>query len=163
MTPSPPPPQDLAAATFHGWGEFTTAWIDAATKWWFTILEWAVDECAYTGVNQTTSYAKVSKSTRLRGDFYRVDDASRGCIAATCVSIGHATDEALAKVAAPNRTAAPPKGSVLLVVTIRPGGEVRPGGYRGDVINASNGKKVAESLYIYVATDATPVATILTP
>ena len=148
-----PPPQDLAAATFRGWGELTTAWMDAAQRWWFTILEWAVDECSYTGVNQTAAYAVVSQTAQLRGAFHRVDDPSRTLIADTCVTIGQTTDEALAKVAAPNTKAAAPDGAVLLVVTIRPSTTVGPGEYRGNVVDLSTGAIVADSLYIYVATD----------
>ena len=55
VTQGAPPPQDLAAATFRGWGELTMAWVSAAGRWWNTILEWAYDECAYTGVNQTAA------------------------------------------------------------------------------------------------------------
>jgi len=156
VTQSPPPPQDLAAATFRGWGELSRAWIDAAQRWWFTILEWAVDECEYTGVNQTTAYAIVNQGTQLRGDFHRVDDPSRTRIADTCVTIGQSTDAALAKVAAPTPNAAAPGGAVLLVVTIRPSATVGPGGYRGSVVDVSTGATVADSLYIYVATDSTP-------
>jgi hypothetical protein len=162
VSPSAPPPQDLAAATFRGWGELTSAWIEAATRWWFTILEWAVDECAYTGVNQTTAYANVDATTPLCGRFYRVDDPSRTLIADTCVTIGQTTDAALAQGAAPsavnpvpNASAAAPTGAAVLVVTIRPGPGVTPGGYRGTVVNVATGAPVAESLYVYFAT-ATP-------
>ena len=97
-----PPPQDLAAATFRGWGELTSAWIKAATRWWFTIVEWAVDECAYTGVNQTTAYADVDATAPLVGRFYRVDDPARTLIADTCVTIGQTTDAALASGSPPS-------------------------------------------------------------
>ena len=55
VTQGAPPPQDLAVATVQGWGQLTMAWVDAAERWWNTIVEWAYDECAYTGVNQTAA------------------------------------------------------------------------------------------------------------
>jgi hypothetical protein len=164
MTQGVPPPQDLAAATFRGWGELTTAWMDAAQRWWFTILEWAVDECAYTGVNQTTAYADVDPATPLRAEFHRATDKSQTVIAHTCVRIGRTTDAALAAGGAPSvptssaaaanapaNPAAPEP--VVLLVTIRPDENVALGGYRGKVVvDKPNGAVVADNLYILVAT-----------
>jgi hypothetical protein len=161
------PPQDLAAATFQAWGELTTAWMGAAQRWWFTILEWAVDECAYTGVNQTTAYAAVDPATPLRAEFHRATDKSQTLIADTCVRIGRTSDAALAAGGAPSvpasSTYAPSTPAVnagaqepvVLLVTIRPNPGTELGGYRGKVVNAATGATVADSLYIYVATTPT--------
>jgi hypothetical protein len=167
MTQGVPPPQDLAAATFRGWGELSMAWRRAAQRWWFTILEWAVDECAYSGVNQTTAYANVDAATPLRAEFHRAIDRSKTLIADTCVKIGRTTDAALAAGGAPSvpasstpasntpASSAAPQQPVVLLVTIRPHLDVTPGGYRGRVVNASTGAVVADSLYILVATTPT--------
>jgi hypothetical protein len=177
VTPGAPPPQDLAAATFRGWGELTTAWISVAERWWFTILEWATDECAYTGVNQTAAFANVDTATQLRGEFYRADDPSKALIFDTCVTIARTTDAALAQgaaqfanvggananAAAANANAGAANADVLLLVTIQPGFGVGPGGYRGAVVDKITGAPLAESLYVYVATDSTPITTTLTP
>ena len=152
MTSSLPPPQDLAAAAFQGWGQITTAWLQAAERWWATILEWAYDECAYTGVNQTTAYAQVDDATPLRAEFHRATDASRTLIASTCVTVGRSTDAALATGAPPHPGAGKPGAPALLVVTINPSGSVAPGGYRGRVLDGATGAVVADSLYILVAT-----------
>ena len=131
----------------------------AAEKWWFTILEWAIDECAYTGVNQTATYAIVDQSMKLRGEFHRVGDNPTNCHR-WHVRHHRAGDRRGARQdAAPEPKATAPAGTVLLVVTIKPGNGVGPGGYRGKVVDASTGKTLAKSLFIYVATDAMPVAT----
>ncbi|MET0902314.1 MAG: hypothetical protein ABWZ52_03660 [Acidimicrobiales bacterium] len=152
MTQSAPPPQDLAVATVRGWGQLTTAWVGAAGRWWNTILEWAYDECAYTGVNQTAAWAKVDDTMTLRGEFYSVADSTQSLIPSTCVKIGRTTDEALATGAAPKAFVGASDGCAVLVVSIRPGGVVKPGGYRGKVVDDSNGAAVAESLFVFVAT-----------
>ena len=117
-----------------------------------TILEWAFDECAYTGPNQTCAYAVVDEATPLRAEFYRADDLGKVLIPPTCVTIGRTTDEALAKMGAPPSASAAPAGAVVLVVTLRPGPHVHPGGHRGRVLDASTGAPVAENLFVYVAT-----------
>jgi hypothetical protein len=147
-----PPPQDLAAATVQGWGRVTSAWLEAAEHWWLTILEWAFDECAYTGPNQTCAYAIVDEETPLRAEFYRTDGNGTALIPPTCVRIGRTTDEALAKMGAPPSASAAPAGAVVLLVTLRPGPHVPPGGYRGRVLDDSTGAPVAENLFVYVAT-----------
>ena len=169
MTKSAPsPPQDLLAATFQGWGELTMAWGDAARRWWFTILEWAVDECAYTGATQTSAYPTVpiDASTPLRAEFHRATDPSKTLLAATCVRIGKTTDAALRAGGAPqvprwtpaaNAPAARggPTDPPVLLVTIRPTPTVELGGYCGTVVyDKPDGttQLVADNLYIYVAT-----------
>ena len=168
MTNGAPPPQDLAAATFQGWGELTMAWMAAAQRWWFTILEWAVDECAYTGVNQTTAYAKVDPATPLRAEFHRATDKQKTLIADTCVMIGRTTDAALVAGGAPAAivantpaantaaTNAPGPEPVVLLVTIRPKPGIELGGYQGRVVDAATGAVVADNLYILAATASTP-------
>jgi hypothetical protein len=159
VTQKVPPPQDLVAATSRGWGELTTTWIRVAGQWWATILEWATDECAYSGVNQTTAYADVDETTLLRGEFYRFDPAATAAtplISSTCVTIEKTTDAALAKRPAPAANLAAPIQRPVLLITIRPGGDVVPGGYRGEVVDVATGASVAESLYVFVATDTTP-------
>jgi len=154
VTQSLPPPQALASATFRGWGEVTTAWTHAAERWWATVLEWATDECAYSGVNQTTAYANVDETMLLRGEFYRVDAPVKGLISSACVTITRTTDATLAKRPAP--AVATPHQVPLLLITLHPGGDVGPGGYRGAVIDVATGQAVADSLYVYVATSTTP-------
>jgi hypothetical protein len=152
VTPSLPPPQDLAKATFQGWGQVTTAWLQAAERWWATILEWAYDECSYTGVNQTTAYANVDPSTPLRGDFHRATDQGKAPIPVTCISVVRSTDAALVAGAPPHPNPGGPNAASLLVVTINPSAGVAPGGYCGRVLDDATGAVVADSLFVLVAT-----------
>ena len=78
--------------------------------------------------------------------------ATKALIPSTCVNIGRTTDEALATGAAPNAYLGAADGRVVLLITIRPGGVLKPGGYRGRVVDATNGAPVAESLFVFVAT-----------
>ena len=127
--------------------------MSAAGRWWNTILEWAYDESAYTGINQTAAWAKVDDTIPLRGEFFSVADETQTPIPSTCVKIGRTTDEALATSGAPNAFVGAPDGCVVLLISIRPGGVVKPGGYRGKVVvDDANGDPVAESLFVFVAT-----------
>jgi hypothetical protein len=154
VTPGAPPPQDLAATAFKGWGELTMAWLAAAERVWTTILEWAYDECAYTGVNQTTAYAQVDPSANLQGEFHRATDPQKAVLAPTCVTVGRTTDEALATGAPPSTTTLAAGEPAVLVVTIRPSPAVPTGGYCGRVVDVATGAVVADALYVYVATTA---------
>ena len=141
MTPYRPAPQDLAAATFQAWGQLTKAWLDAAERWWLTIVEWAFDEREWTGVNQAKPYAKCDPATPLRGDFYRTDDKAKKLIPTSQVLIAPADDGPHVK-----------GESVQLLVTIRPGGVVAVGGHKGAVVDASTGAPVTGLVFIDVTT-----------